>query len=67
MPAFVNNKVGSFLTTMAEDGTMLCPLEAKKSKNFFLISLEFIISTNIFVFIISLFHIAGAKPASVGN
>ena len=38
MPALVNISVGSFLTTMGADGTMVCSLERKKSKKLFLIS-----------------------------
>jgi hypothetical protein len=38
MPALVNNKVGSFLITIGADGTIACPLDAKKSKNCCLIS-----------------------------
>jgi hypothetical protein len=42
MPELVNNKVGSFFTTIGADGTMTCPLDAKKSKNCCLISELFI-------------------------
>ena len=38
MPALVNIRVGSFLTTMGADGTMACSFERKKSKKLFLIS-----------------------------
>jgi hypothetical protein len=37
----VNIKVGSPFTTTGAEGTILCPLEAKKSRNCFLISREF--------------------------
>src|SRR5215510_15129891 len=43
MPAFVNIRVGSFLITMGADGTITCPFDAKKSRNFCLISLLVII------------------------
>ena len=42
MPAVVNISVGSFLTTMGAEGTMVCPLLAKKSVKVFLISLTVI-------------------------
>ena len=38
MPALVNNSVGSFLITIGAEGTIACPLDAKKSKNFCLMS-----------------------------
>ena len=38
IPAFVNNKVGSFFTTIGAEGTIWCCLEAKKSKYFCRIS-----------------------------
>ncbi len=39
MPALVNIRVGSFLTTMGADGTIVCPFAAKKSVKVFLICL----------------------------
>jgi hypothetical protein len=33
MPELVNIKVGSFAGTSGLDGTMVCPLLAKKSRN----------------------------------
>jgi len=42
MPALVNIRVGSFLTTIGADGTMAWPFDAKKSRNFCLVSLEVI-------------------------
>jgi hypothetical protein len=38
----VNISVGSFLTTMGAEGTMVCPLEAKKSRKAWRISLAVI-------------------------
>ena len=42
MPALVNIRVGSFLTTIGADGTTVWPFDAKKSRNFCRISLEVI-------------------------
>lgn len=42
IPAFVNISVGSSLTTIGADGTMVCCFELKKSKNFWRISCEVI-------------------------
>ena len=42
MPELVNNKVGSFFTTIGAEGTIRCPLDSKKSKNCCLISELFI-------------------------
>jgi hypothetical protein len=44
MPALVKSKLGSFFTTIGAEGTMACPLDAKKSKNCCLISGLVIIS-----------------------
>jgi hypothetical protein len=38
MPALVNNKVGSFLSTIGAEGTISCPLDLKKSRKRFRIS-----------------------------
>lgn len=40
MPALVNISVGSFLTTIGAEDTMVCPFDAKKSVKVFLISFE---------------------------
>src|SRR5258706_15566411 len=44
MPALVNMSVGSFFITIGAEGTISCPLEAKKSRNvleiFFVIILK---------------------------
>jgi hypothetical protein len=42
MPALVNIRVGSFLTTIGADGTIRCDLLAKKSKKALRISLAVI-------------------------
>ena len=42
IPAFVNIKVGSSFITMGADGTILCSFDSKKSRNFFLMSYDFI-------------------------
>ena len=42
MPALVNIRVGSFFTTIGADGTTVCPLEAKNSRNCLRISLDVI-------------------------
>jgi hypothetical protein len=42
IPAFVNISVGSSLITIGAEGTILCPLDAKKSKNDWRICLEVI-------------------------
>ena len=34
MPALVNIRVGSFFTTIGAEGTISCPFDRKKSKNF---------------------------------
>jgi len=34
----VNSNVGSFFMTMGAEGTIVCPFDWKKSRNFFLIS-----------------------------
>ena len=50
IPALVNISVGSFFTTIGAEGTIMCPLDAKKSRNFCLISFDVIIMTiNFFV------------------
>jgi hypothetical protein len=41
IPALVNIRVGSFFMTMGAEGTTLCVLEAKKSKNCCLTSKDF--------------------------
>jgi hypothetical protein len=33
MPALVNKRVGSFFTTIGAEGTMVCPLDLKNSRN----------------------------------
>ena len=49
IPAFVNIRVGSFFTTIGAEGTTMCPLAWKKSRNCCLISLDvFILSFNLF-------------------
>lgn len=40
MPALVNMRVGSFLTTIGADGTIVCPFDLKNSKKLFRISLD---------------------------
>ena len=42
----MNISVGSFFTTIGADGTIVCPLDAKKSRNVFLISLDVISNLN---------------------
>ncbi len=42
MPAFINIRVGSFFVTIGAEGTILWPLETKKSKNVFLTWEDFI-------------------------
>jgi hypothetical protein len=42
IPALVNMRVGSSLTTIGAEGTTVCPLPAKKSRNLSLISFEVI-------------------------
>jgi hypothetical protein len=42
MPALVNIKVGSFLTTIGADGTILWAFDSKNSRNIFLTSADFI-------------------------
>ena len=42
MPALVNIKVGSFLTVMGADGTIVCSFDLKNSKNESLNSCAFI-------------------------
>jgi len=41
MPALVKSKVGSLNGTTGDEGTIRCSLALKKSRNEFLISLEF--------------------------
>ena len=55
MPALVNMSVGSPLTTIGAEGTILWPFEAKKSRNCFLISFDVIYLTDQF------------KVANIGN
>jgi hypothetical protein len=47
IPALVNIRVGSFLITIGADGTMVCPLAAKKSRKAWRISLAVIMRTKI--------------------
>jgi len=42
IPALVNIRVGSFLSTIGAEGTSVCPLFSKKFKNFCRISDAFI-------------------------
>lgn len=60
MPAFVNMSVGSSFMTMGAEGTILCPLLSKKSRNDLRICLEVII-VSMFYLIISDIGILGTK------
>src|SRR5690606_22014103 len=46
IPELLNIKVGSSFKTMGADGTIKCSLLSKKSRNFFLISCDFILYLN---------------------
>lgn len=49
MPALVNIRVGSFLTTIGAEGTMVCPLAAKKSKKALRMSNEVIMGGKCYI------------------
>jgi hypothetical protein len=62
MPELVNSSVGSFLSTNGAEGTILCPLFSKKSRNFCRIEAAFITSEVILAFIaIDFIYIYGFK------